>query len=149
MKEQTIANNPAAMQRVKVLGDRRRGLGLTQEQLGDKLNMSRSIISQYEVGTRVPVISFYNRLADFFHWPHYNAPDETTPIDFSEDTPKSEAVSPVLSDLLNDVRTIAVLEDCSAEEILTALLSKALKPYKNALAVLRMLHNDIQKESKQ
>ena len=147
MQETTIANDPAAMKKIKTLSDERRKLGLTQQQLAEKFNICRSIISQYEVGTRIPIVPYYNKLADFFHWPHYSAPDETVPIDFSEDTPKSKsALSSALNVLLDDVKTIATIENCNAEEILTALLSRALKPYRDALATLRRLRNDIQKE---
>lgn len=44
----------------------RKGRGLTQEQLAEKLNISRASISNYEVGRRSPHLSELRRLAEFF-----------------------------------------------------------------------------------
>ena len=44
----------------------RKGRGLTQQQLADKLEITRATISNYEVGRRSPHISELKRIADFF-----------------------------------------------------------------------------------
>ena len=40
--------------------------GLTQQQLADKFNYGKSIISSYERGTKKPPINTVERLADYF-----------------------------------------------------------------------------------
>lgn len=44
----------------------RKGRGLTQEQLAEKLGITRATVSNYEVGRRAPHISELRRIADFF-----------------------------------------------------------------------------------
>ena len=44
----------------------RKGRGLTQLELSDKLNLSRATISNYEVGRRSPHLSELRRFADFY-----------------------------------------------------------------------------------
>ena len=44
----------------------RKGRGLTQEQLAEKLKITRATVSNYEVGRRAPHISELKRIADFF-----------------------------------------------------------------------------------
>lgn len=55
---------------MSILGDRikelRKNKELTQEQLGKKLNVAKSTISQYETGTNVPDISILIKIADIF-----------------------------------------------------------------------------------
>lgn len=49
--------------RLKLLRKSRR---LTQEELADKLHISRSAIAQYEVGKRIPEYSTLKNMADYF-----------------------------------------------------------------------------------
>ena len=44
----------------------RKGRGLTQEQLAERLGITRATVSNYEVGRRSPHISELKRIADFF-----------------------------------------------------------------------------------
>lgn len=44
----------------------RKGRGLTQEQLAERLNITRATVSNYEVGRRSPHISELKRIADYF-----------------------------------------------------------------------------------
>jgi len=44
----------------------RKGRGLTQQELADKLKINRSTISNYEVGRRVPHLPELKMLADFY-----------------------------------------------------------------------------------
>lgn len=44
----------------------RKKAGLTQEELAKKLNVSRSALSQYELGTREPNYDLLLKIADFF-----------------------------------------------------------------------------------
>lgn len=44
----------------------RKGRKLTQQELADKLNITRCTVSNYEVGRRSPHISELKRLADFY-----------------------------------------------------------------------------------
>ena len=48
------------------LAELREDMGLTQEQLGDKMNIARSTISGYENGTSQPSYAVLVQLADFF-----------------------------------------------------------------------------------
>ena len=45
----------------------RKRQGLTQQQLADKLNMSRSAIGMYETGKREPEIEVLEAFADFYN----------------------------------------------------------------------------------
>ena len=51
----------------KRLKDLREGAGLTQDQLAEKLNTSRSRISMYEQGKRQPDFEMQEAIADFFN----------------------------------------------------------------------------------
>lgn len=44
----------------------RKKAGLTQEELAKKLNVTRSALSQYELGTREPNYDLLLKIADFF-----------------------------------------------------------------------------------
>lgn len=44
----------------------RKGRGLTQHQLAEKMDISRATISNYEVGRRSPHLSELRRFADFY-----------------------------------------------------------------------------------
>lgn len=44
----------------------RKGRGLTQQQLAEKMDISRATISNYEVGRRSPHLSELRRFADFY-----------------------------------------------------------------------------------
>lgn len=50
----------------KKLQQLRKGRGLTQQQLADKLGVTRATVSNYEVGRRAPHISELERYAAFF-----------------------------------------------------------------------------------
>ncbi|MDP5275269.1 helix-turn-helix domain-containing protein [Chengkuizengella axinellae] len=53
-----------------MLGDRlvalRKKLNLTQKDVSEKLDISRSTYAQYEINRRVPEFATLNRLADFY-----------------------------------------------------------------------------------
>ncbi|NDI35195.1 helix-turn-helix domain-containing protein [Chengkuizengella sediminis] len=53
-----------------MLGDRlvslRKKLNLTQKDVSEKLDISRSTYAQYEINRRVPEFATLNKLADFF-----------------------------------------------------------------------------------
>ena len=44
----------------------RKGRGLTQQQLSEKIGLSRATISNYEVSRRTPHLSELKRIADFY-----------------------------------------------------------------------------------
>lgn len=50
----------------KKLKSLRKGRGLTQQQLAEKMDISRATISNYEVGRRSPHLSELRRFADFY-----------------------------------------------------------------------------------
>jgi transcriptional regulator with XRE-family HTH domain len=50
----------------KKLQQLRKGRGLTQQQLADKMGVTRATISNYEVGRRAPHISELERFAEFY-----------------------------------------------------------------------------------
>jgi len=60
----------------------RKEAGLTQEQLAKRLNITRSALSQYELGSRNPDYDLLLKIADFF---------EVT-VDYLLGKPKSESV---------------------------------------------------------
>lgn len=45
----------------------RKNLGYTQDDLAEKLSISRSSLSLYEIGKREPDSETFNKIADFFH----------------------------------------------------------------------------------
>ncbi|MFZ5967390.1 MAG: helix-turn-helix domain-containing protein [Bacillota bacterium] len=45
----------------------RKALNLSQEELGQKFNLAKSTISQYELGKRSPDSTMLEKLADFFN----------------------------------------------------------------------------------
>ncbi|MBB6215190.1 transcriptional regulator with XRE-family HTH domain [Anaerosolibacter carboniphilus] len=49
------------------LRELRKALGLSQEKLGQKFNLAKSTISQYELGKRSPDSVMLTKLADFFN----------------------------------------------------------------------------------
>lgn len=49
------------------LRELRKSLGLSQEDLGQKFNLAKSTISQYELGKRSPDSVILTKLADFFN----------------------------------------------------------------------------------
>jgi transcriptional regulator with XRE-family HTH domain len=51
------------------LRELRKTLGLSQEELGQKFNLAKSTISQYELGKRSPDAVMLTKLADFFNVP--------------------------------------------------------------------------------
>ena len=51
-------------QKLKTL---RKGRKLTQQELADKLNITRATVSNYEVGRRSPHLSELKRIAEFFN----------------------------------------------------------------------------------
>ena len=50
----------------KKLQQLRKGRGLTQQQLADKMGVTRATISNYEVGRRAPHLSELKRFAEFY-----------------------------------------------------------------------------------
>lgn len=74
----------------------RKGRGYTQEQLAEKLGITRATVSNYEVGRRSPHISELRRIADFFG----------VGVDYFGITPSDEAF-----DLLSRAREVFRNED--------------------------------------
>ena len=49
------------------LKELRNGEGLTQEQLAEKLNVSRRTVSRWETGSNMPDLDLLIEMADFYH----------------------------------------------------------------------------------
>ena len=50
------------------LKELRNGEGLTQEQLAEKLNVSRRTVSRWETGSNMPDLDLLIEMAVFFRW---------------------------------------------------------------------------------
>lgn len=54
---------------VKGIVDKRKALGLSQQQLADELNVDRTAVSKWEVGEAKPRAEILKKLSEFFKCP--------------------------------------------------------------------------------
>ena len=61
-----ICLDEVSVRLLRSLKSERQKLGITQEELGKLIGATRSIISTYEVGYRLPTVGYFVKLAEFF-----------------------------------------------------------------------------------
>lgn len=100
-----------------VLKTLRLGKGLTQEDVAKGTQLSKSVISMYETGSRKPSFEALEAIADFFNV-DMNTLTDTRPSPASSDRPRRKGVRiPVLGSVVAGVPIEAVEEIIDYEEI--------------------------------
>lgn len=124
-----------------VLKKLRKSKNMTQNELADKLGVSRSTISCYENGTRFPTSEGYEEIADLFN------------VDINFLFGKLEIMRPVLYDEYGvEYSVVYQNNECNQEEqkkritsyykILDSLIPKQIAEYSKEIAILAHENND-------